>query len=58
MGNTLFFCVLIPLNVNQIMWGALTFPFSNYTPDKTWMALISHISASKLAFENGNVNFL
>ena len=34
------------------------FHFSNYTPDKTWMALISHIQASELAFENCNRKFL
>ena len=35
------------------------FHFSNYTSDETWMAaLISHILASELAFENGNLQFL
>ena len=57
-GGGCSFLVINPLNVNQMMWGALTFPFSNYTPEKTWMALISHTPASELTFENGNCKFL
>ena len=52
------FLLLSPKMLTKWCEAPWLFHFSNYTPDKSWMAVISHIPASESQFEKGNCTFL